>query len=291
MSLISVAIWDTVENNRSKFTQQTLDSLLQTVDFNQHRLFLCDNASCTETQIIYINFLAKFREKYPLLDQESCVQLIYNTENLGTANAINLAWKYRKPGEHCIKMDNDVVVHHEMNIVKDENGKIIDTIDWVRELEDAINVEPEIGIIGLKRKDVWEHPENENPDNRSQLIMLGHERGNRWIVVELVRHVIGTCQMYNSALLDKIGYLYQPTKYGFDDCLAAKRCEIAGFYNVFLPHINIDHIDPGGDWYEEWKRKHAGETMAQYNELIKSYEEHPEKIYYNPFETYVTTHT
>jgi hypothetical protein len=282
MAMIAMAVFDNDQNKRSKFTKRTLESLLQTVDFNQHRLFICDNNSCTDTQIIFVNFLAKFREKYPLLD-ESCITIIHNSENLGTAEAINLAWKERNLGEHCIKMDNDVVVNHEMNIIKDSENNIIDTIDWVRELEDAINTEPEIGIIGLKRKDVWEHPDHENPNCKSNLIMLEHEKYQRWIVVELVKHVIGTCQMYNSALLDKIGYLYQPTKYGFDDCLAAKRCEIAGFYNVFLPHINIDHIDPGGDDYGKWKEKHAGEAMPLYSEMIKLYEQHPEKIYYNPY--------
>jgi predicted RecA/RadA family phage recombinase len=63
----------------------------------------------------------------------------------------------------------------------------------------------------LKRKDCWEHPEHEQPDLRSTLFMLPHQSGERWIVGERVFHVMGTCQMYNSAFLDKIGYLYQPS--------------------------------------------------------------------------------
>jgi thiaminase len=77
--------------------------------------------------------------------------------------------------------------------------------------------------------------------------------------------------MFNSALLDKIGYLYQPRLYGFDDALAAVRCEVAGYASVFLPHIEIDHIDTGETAYQGWKEKHAGEDMAEYNRLKDAY--------------------
>ncbi len=55
--------------------------------------------------------------------------------------------------------------------------------------------------------------------------------------------------------------------YGFDDSLAAVRCQVAGFYNCFYPHVNIDHIDPGTTSYQKWKEGYAGERMADFNRI------------------------
>jgi hypothetical protein len=164
-------------------------------------------------------------------------------------------------------MDNDVVIH--------QSG-------WADQMEAAIARDPNIGIIGLKRKDCWENPAHPEPFYRSTLEMLPHVAGEPWIVVEKVRHVMGTCQMFNSALLDKIGYLYQPRLYGFDDCLAATRSEVAGFYNAFLPHIDIDHIDTGETAYQGWKEKHSGEDMASFNSITQAYREGRRPIYEQP---------
>jgi GT2 family glycosyltransferase len=195
--------------------------------------------------------------------------VIWQPENIGTAAAINQAWRHREPGQHCIKMDNDVIIHSET---------------WIDDMVEAIEREPQIGIIGLKRKDCWEHPTHENPDLRSQLIMLPKKGHERWMVVERVFHVMGTCQMYNSALLDKIGYLYQPGLYGYDDVLAAHRCHKADMMSVFLPHIDIDHIDPGDTPYQTWKERTAGEKTNEVVRIAAQYRSGERSIYYNPFE-------
>jgi hypothetical protein len=97
--------------------------------------------------------------------------------------------------------------------------------------------------------------------------MLPHYKGQRWIIVEDVAHVIGTCQMYNYRLIDKIGGMMQPGIYGFDDTLAAVRCKVSGFRNSFLPHIEIDHIDTGENPYQKEKERLAGNDMAEFNRL------------------------
>ncbi len=107
-----------------------------------------------------------------------------NNENIGTARAINKAWARRAPGQHCIKMDDDVVIHSS---------------GWLDQLEEAIRRDSSIGQIRLKRKDVWEHPKHESPDLRSELIMLPHAGGEPWMVVGKVKHVIGTCVLHLSA--------------------------------------------------------------------------------------------
>jgi GT2 family glycosyltransferase len=257
MALIAMAVYDTVENKRTDLTRRTVMNIFERVDLNRHRLFIIDNASCDETR----NFL-KYAEEQP------GVTVIWNDANIGTAEAINLAWKHRQPGEVCIKMDNDVVVHSD---------------NWPDEIEEAFAREPGMGICGLKRKDLLERPDRTD-GYASYLHMLPHSPGQRWIIVEIVNHVMGTCQGYNPALLDKIGYLYQPRLYGFDDALAAARARVAGFSSAFLSYINIDHIDPGDSQYTEWKATVAGEDMAEYQRMVNGYFDGSISIYYNPFQ-------
>ncbi len=252
MALIALCCYDTEENGRTEYTKRTVESLLQTVNFARHRVVIVDNGSCKETK--------DFLKTVTTPDIMSVITL---PNNLGTAKGVNQAWKLRKEGEHCVKMDNDVVIYKK---------------DWCDDLEKAIELDSNIGIVGLKRRDCWENPNHESAMYRSELKLLGG--GNEyWLPVEKVNHVMGTCQMFNSALLDKIGYLYQPRLYGFDDSLAAIRCKVAGFYSCFVPSIQIDHIDTGETPYQSWKEKHSGEDMRAFNEVKNAYLNGTKSIY------------
>lgn len=261
MALIGMAVYSTRDNKKDECLERTLESLYKTTDISRHRIFVSVNSSTDGTKNIL--------RKYFGCKLITCV--IVNDTNLGTAEAINKVWKQRKPWENAIKMDDDVVIHN--------NG-------WADEMEEAISRDPSIGICGLKRKDCIETPYRDDW-YKSELYMLPHEPGQRWIIAEQVNHVMGTCQMYSSELLDKIGFLYQMpgNKYGFDDSLAAARCRQAGFKNVFLPHIEIDHIDHGGTPYQQWKEKNAGEHFVEYNQTVLQYTTGERSIYYNPFIT------
>lgn len=257
MALIAMAVYCTEENQKDELLRQTLYSMYDTVDFKKHRLILSINSTTSKTM--------KMLEAAKILTP---FETIINDTNIGTAEAINKAWQLRKEGENCIKMDDDVVIY--------QSG-------WIEQMEDAISRAPQIGIIGLKRKDCIECVEHNLEYFRSKLWQLPHIGGQRWINVEEVHHVMGTCQMYSSALLDKIGYLYQPKLYGWDDVLASARSRAAGFKNVFLPHIEIDHIDEGKTPYQAWKEKHAGEDFPLIHKLMDGYKNGTESIYYNPF--------
>ena len=250
MALIAMCCFDTDENNRTQYTKRTLQSLMQTVNMARHRIIVVDNASCEATKRVLRYF-------------DPYIKVITLGQNLGTAKGINMAWLEREPGEHAIKMDNDVVIHSK---------------GWVEEMEEAIMLDSKIGIVGLKRKDCWENPNHENPHYKSTLELLGGVN-HKWIPIEKVNHVMGTCQMFNSALLDKIGYLYQPRLYGFDDSLAAIRCQVAGFYSCFIPSIEIDHIDTGETPYQGWKEKHSGEDMVAFNQIKNAYLNGTKPIY------------
>lgn len=265
MSLISMAVHDTEENRRTEFTRLTLECLYQTVSV-KHRVFIVDNNSCEKTKTLIQKFKDRCDDNSGILP----VVVITNSENIGTAEALNLAWEHRHPGEHCIKIDNDVVIHQA---------------GWVEQMEETIARDPRIGQVGLKRKDCIESPHRELNDwYHSELVMLPHITGQRWIVAEKANHIMGTCVMHSSSLLDKVGYLKQPGLYGFDDCFMSLRSQLAGFYNVFLPHIEIDHIDPGGTEYQKWKEQSAGRDMEQYNRDVQRYKSGELSLYYNPFE-------
>lgn len=251
-----MAVYSTAENKKDEYLEQTLRSLQGTVSLDRHRIFLSVNAGTAKTGEI----IARYRS--------ILYHVIYNGRNLGTAEAINKAWQFRGPGEHAIKMDDDVVIHHQ---------------NWADELEAAVQRDPTIGICGLKRKDCIESPWRED-FYKSELYMLPHQPGEPWIIGERVNHVMGTAQLYSSALLELIGYLYQPGLYGFDDVFAAIRCKVAGFHNVFLPHINIDHLDRGDTDYQKWKESHTSEQWTKYQEIAAAYKQGTKHFYYSPFE-------
>jgi GT2 family glycosyltransferase len=241
MALIAMAVYDTEENKRSKYTKQTLESLHDTVDFENHRLIIIDNNSCKETKNIISEFLTYAHRN---------VYVITNTENVGTAKAINQAWAYRKPNETVIKMDNDVVINN---------------YGWIEEMELAMKLGG-YGILGLKRKDLMQSP-NASNHWKTELKMLPHEKGDNWVVVEESADIMGTVQMFHPELINKMGGLMQAGVYGFDDTLACIRAILLGYKLAFLPHIDIDHIDVGGDAYTEWKRKYAGEKMEEFYKI------------------------
>jgi hypothetical protein len=71
--------------------------------------------------------------------------------------------------------------------------------------------------------------------------------------------------------------------YGFDDSLMCVRSSKAGYTNCFMHGIEIDHIDPGGTEYTDWKNKYAHEMIGKYAEVERMYNNGSKSIYYNPF--------
>lgn len=255
MALIGMAVYSTPENNKDGCLRQTLESLNKTVDWNRHRLIVSVNAYTPETLQILTELLPVY----------NC---IFNDTNIGTARAINKVWAQRNPGEACVKMDDDVTIH---------------SAGWLDQMEEAVRRDPAIGQCGLKRNDLWEYPGHPNADFRSKLIMLPHVAGERWIVAEEVKHVIGTCVLHSAALIDKVGGLFQFGAYSYDDVIMSHRTHLAGFYSCFLPHIPIDHIDPGGTQYQDWKQKFAGEQTDKMIQLVRDMYNGKQSIHY-PFE-------
>lgn len=235
-----MAVHDTEENSRSKYTKECLGSLLDTVDFGKHRIIISDNGSCQETHEIYRGFLS--RSNY-----NENIKFNFNIDNLGTAKAVNLGLRTRLYNEVCTKCDNDIVVH--------QSG-------WVEELEQVFIDNPEIGICGLKRDDVY------GDFTKNGKLLMSDD-------------VMGTCTALNPRLLDAIGYYNQFSVYGYDDVIFSARSLAAGFKNCFLPHIKITHLDEGGTEYTEWKKQEAQQYLQEVGLLCDAYRQGKAPIYYD----------
>jgi GT2 family glycosyltransferase len=251
MIRIAVAVFDTRENGRTKYTKATYDGLIKTINPQTTRVYFIDNNSCEETK----QFLSGVDPKF--------AEVITLNNNIGTAEAINKVIALRDPEDFVIKLDNDVVIHN---------------YGWADDMARVINSIPYLGILALKRKDLPNSPESkEYPTVLETVFCSGLDE-----VVEWCDDVIGTCHMFNPRLLDEIGYLYQPGLYGFDDYLACKRSVVTGFRNAFYPKVEIDHIDVGGDKYTDWKRKYAGIFWTEINKFVSGYESGDISVYYEP---------
>lgn len=256
-----MAVYDTEENGRTEYTQKTLECLQKTVDFRKHRLVIVDNGSCEETK----EEISDIKLSYFGIDKQygygfgislGSPTIVTNEKNIGTARAVNQGLKLRQPGEYCIKIDNDVWIH--------ESG-------WVDKMEEAMEREPGIGVLGLKRKDLQQTPFDPDPDFRSELIQLPHKQGERWVTVERSRDVMGTCTMLNHRMLDVLGGYQDCSVYGYDDTLLNLRSLLSGFWNAFLCGIEIDHLDTGENDYVYEKQRIAGEAWEKYKSMHDGY--------------------
>lgn len=238
MSLLVQCIFANKDNKKLPIVKECLASLVATVDLKKHRWIIINNSCYHETEA----FLDALQQS-----TEGNITVIHLKENIGTARGINIGLRTREPGQVAIKCDDDL----SWSI----SG-------WVEQLEQQIKKHPDIGILGLKRDDIWQRPDHENLNYRTKM------EGK----LEICPDIMGTCTAYNPALLDKIGLLSQPSNYGFDDSIFCVRSIAAGFRNAFLPHIKITNLDPGGTDYTEWKKKEAGIWLTEassYMEMIK----------------------
>lgn len=243
MSLVAMAVYDPPGEDRSHILQPCLESLAETVDWRRHRLVVANNGVGAKS----LRMLGEYVK----------ATIIHCGENLGTARGINKCWQLRAPLESAVKMDCDVVFRDA---------------GWLDKMEEAIGRDPQLGILALKRRDLMESPHNPPGQwSHSKLEMLPHQPGQRWHVIEKVGHAMGTVQLYNPLLLAKIGFLVQFGMYGLDDSLAAARCEAAGFYSAFYSNVDIEHIDPGGTPYQDWKHSYSGQRMRKYDAFRAAY--------------------
>ena len=221
--LIAITTYDTPENNRSNSTLKCLQALREKTNFitSHHRIIISDNGS-TATDTI---------NELRLLERTRMATVLWNGKNIGTAYAINRAWKLRQPNEICCKMDNDII--HK-------------TDGWCDQMEDTLLRDSHIGFLGLKRHNGRQYPTN-NPNHldpvyKSTLHLLPQQDGNEWRCIEQVRYVIGSCVACRPDFLTSFGYYEKVmSAYGFEDLLASVRCWVLGYCNAYLHGPIIYH--------------------------------------------------
>lgn len=228
MALLVQCLFCTTYNGKLKYAKQCMQSLLETTDLKKNRLIVINQNSCKEaTEWIS-----------GIVQENDGITVMHLKENIGTARGINLGLYQRKPDEIVIKLDDDLTW-----------GKS----GWVEDMEQEIANNPLIGILGLRRDDVY-----------GEMI----EDGNLlWC-----HDIMGTCTAYNPLMVDKVGGLSQFSNYGFDDSVYSVRSEVAGFKNAFMKNIKIVNLDEGGTKYTDWKKREAGIYIQEatiYMNMIK----------------------
>lgn len=264
MALICIASYCTEENGRLKYAKRCMYSLLETVDFNKHRLGIYLNAPSEEADEFYRIFQITFYGVFP----EGNLIIMRNEENVGTAKAVTaLMAKGTKQDFAYIKADDDFIVNK---------------VGWVDEMEDVARRFPKAGVIALKRRDLTESTYR-NDWGKSTLVEVPHQLGEKWYHIEAVNACIGTCMMITPAAIEKVGALTQRGVYALDDSKYSYRCMIAGLLSCYLCGVDIEHIDEGGDNYTKWKQDYAGEVLKTYQQDLNDYKTGKTPIY-APFE-------
>jgi GT2 family glycosyltransferase len=148
MAKIIMASFVTETNNRLTYAIDTMYGLTETVDFGRHELFISDNGSCQVMLDNYKEFQSHFCSLFP----KENLTISLNGKNLGTAEAVNLGIRERKPDQRVIKIDSDVTIGRS---------------GWVEEMEECFDRCPNLGILGLKRTDVMQKSDHESPNYRT----------------------------------------------------------------------------------------------------------------------------
>ena len=247
------------------YAMRTLDHLLEVTNFDRHELFISDNGSCPEMYAYYRKFKRTFAERYKTKN----LTISLNGANLGTSGGLNIGLKGRKPNQYCVKLDSDMIIHCNK---------------WVERMEECFERDRRYGIIALKRRELVQRPDHENPEYKTVLRFLPHTRGETWVTVEVCKDLLGSCTMFSPKLLDRIGFATQPSVYGGDDILTSVRSIKAGFENAFIPDIICDHIDDASGEFVQWKLKHAGEIMDAIVEMKNDFESGVRDVYHDPYE-------
>lgn len=305
MALLAMAVWDTPENKRHELTKFTIGYLYKTVNKEKHQVIIVNNGSTDEKTL---NLFVSMRRDN---------SVIWNQENVGQARALNQAWQLRKPGEHVARCDSDIAIAEPGWLDKLEacvgrdmtrrdalpgliaavTGHDKKSIALKRSLQEELDF-PQLGIIGLKRKDLWERPNHLDKPWRSELRMLPHEPGQDWLVAErvgvceddpdvepgdILGSVIGTCQLISSRLFDRIGYLWNNRwLWGHEDSLYAARAKKAGFWSGFYPSIGLEHTDPCDTPYQSWKERNGMSQQAAFERFKREYLIGKRNIYHGP---------
>lgn len=243
-----------VTYNRLAYTQKAVTHLLKTMT-GRAQLVIVDNGSTDGTATWLQEAIRKEDDKL------KGNLLLLLRSNMGTAKAINAAWKLRNPGQLCAWMPNDVTI-------QDAN--------WLSHAQEIFNRYPDIGTVNVKWAGNPYSLDNYNFALRSTLVGVVPCQQYSSHDIELAPNPFGAALAANPKLIERIGGFEQPYQYGWDDILYLVRSGIAGFRNVFLAGLGADHFDTGSPMvntqaYIDFKAQQAKAGQAQIGGLIHAY--------------------
>jgi len=225
-----------ISYNRKHETLATLRSLACTRAMSMAECVWVDNGSTDGTREAVTQAIAV--EGWP-------IDWICNSENIGCPRALNQVLARRKPGQHFIKVDNDVE---------------LETEGWIPFLCNLLETNPGIAIASPW----YEELETSNQGRLIQAHGYWHE----------YFPVVGHCVIHTGWFLDETGYfdvLAEDHLYGFEDLLMAHRASVCGFkcavdLRVHLHNIQRKNSLDSSGHRGESRDKHIARLRPLYNQ-------------------------
>jgi len=229
--------------NRIEMTKKAIEALFKCTNpiFD---LYIFDNGSIDGT----LKYLESLKYNFKVLSQPI---------NIGVAKGLNFILEHRKPEQHFMKLDNDMVLETDD---KDWLNKMCDILEapWNAKTPDHKDVK--LGALGLK-------PYKLVPEHKNKVTINGY-------TLELPPEgTLGCATVWKNEALNRIGKFVEDFgTYGYEDSIQNTRLGVVGYITAFWPDIKIVHIDPGGETdYMKSKHKAARDNYQKYLEVHKAF--------------------
>ena len=248
--------------NRIEMTKRSLESLYANTNIEDFELVILDNGSDKVTTTTLMKFYKTMK-----LDGVDNIKLILLDGNIGVADGLNEIIKDRKPDQHFMKMDNDIVFKDGTN--KDWIKKITSCFDL--NIDDTMSNVNKIGAVSIKPYTWLENEQKEvNLIEEFPIVIIGGEEFQY-----NPEGVTGCSTVYNKEVMNELGNFDKYGLYGYEDSMFCTRMFLKGYLALYNNQIaRVYHIDPGGETdYLKWKHGQATENFQKY---FDSYTKHTE---------------
>lgn len=224
-----------ISYNRCYETYQTLWSLATTGALADAEYVVWDNGSVDDTRDMLRDL-----EELGILDWD---RVFLSQENIGCPQALNRIMRsYRKPGQHFIKVDNDVV---------------LETNGWVNKLVAFLEEHEQVAMASAW----YDELKDESQQGRIKV------RHDGWIEAF---PVVGHCVIHRGSFLDYTGYfdvLAPDHLYGFEDVLMAHRAAAMRLKCAIVQDVRLRNIQRHSSLDQS---EHDGERTREHVERLRS---------------------